>query len=194
MLPLTPHPSSQTDLEVLPSLPPPDWACGTGPATAAAVQGPQEEVGRRSPGCAGSQESPLFPGEALTYDLIDPLPLKAGLQHGEHKPISSFLMLHTLRGQRSEYADSTSGHSHWAAPWGCVNRHGAFTFDLAVWVFPSRCLLFIYRHQICHLSDMVTRAFIIGYLLWPGTLPPRWDPSLGGPPGLLSDQSLPLPG
>lgn len=39
-LPLTPRPSSQTDLEVLPSLPPPDRACGTGPTTAAAVQGP----------------------------------------------------------------------------------------------------------------------------------------------------------
>lgn len=75
-----------------------------------------------------------------------------------------------------------------------VNQHGAFTFDLTVWVFPSHCLQFIYMHQSYHLSDMVTRASICGYRLWPGTLHPCWDSSLGGPPGLLSGQSLPLPG
>jgi hypothetical protein len=77
-LPLTPHPSSQTDPEVLPSLPPSDWACGTGLAAAAAVQGPQEEVGRGSPRGTRSQEPPLLPGEALTLGLTLPAQAQAG--------------------------------------------------------------------------------------------------------------------
>lgn len=63
--------------------------------------------------------------------------------------------------------------THWAAPWQCVNWHGAFTCDLTVWSFLAVvffCLYIVIRFGIYptwqqgHLS-------MCGYPLWLGTGP-----------------------